>query len=173
MLRSPRCPWRPQVSRFHVLLLMLCAVSCAAVAKAADTREVELKKVRAEFWKYFAAGDATSMATIVTDDFVQFSETATFLDKTTFLTSVKTKKYSKVENPTLDDVVDPRVRFYGTVAIVTYSAPLAAESGSVDAATPRTRVTEVWAKIEGKRWKIANIQITRRPAPAPVAPAAK
>ena len=161
------------MSRFHVLLLMLCAVSCAAAPKAADTREAELKKVRGELWKYWATGDATDMAAIVADDFVLFSETATFVDKTTLLTSVKARKYSKVENPTLDDVVDPRVRFYGTVAIVTYSAPLAAESGSIDAATPRTRVTEVWSKIEGESWKIANIQVTRRPRPAPVAPAAK
>ena len=153
------------MSRFHVLSLMLCAVSCAAAAKATDTGQVELKKVRGEFWKYWATGDATDMATIVTDSFILFSETATFVDKTTLLTSVKARKYSKVENPTLDDVVDPRVRFYGTVAIVTYSAPLEAESGSIDAATPRTRVTEVWAKVEGKGWKIANLQVTR-PAPA-------
>jgi len=159
--------------RFHALLLMLCAVFCAAAAKAADAREVELKKVRVEFWNYWATNDATGMATLVTEDFVMFSETATFVDKTTLLTIVKAGKYSKVENPTLDEVVDPRVRFYGTVAIVIYSAPLAAESGSIDAATPRTRVTEVWAKIEGEGWKIANIQITRRPPPAPVAPGAK
>jgi len=163
-----------QVSRFHVLLLMLCAVFCAAGAKAADPREVELKKVRGEFWKDWATGNATAMATMVTDDFVQFSQTATFVDKTTFLTFLKAGNYSKgkVENPTLDDVVDPRLRFYGTVAIVTYSAPLAAEHGSIDAATPRTRVTEVWAKVKGKGWKMANFQVTR-PLPAPVAPAAK
>ena len=158
-----------QVSRFHVLLLMVCVVFCAAGAKAADPREVELKKVRGEFWKYWATGDATDMATIVTDSFILFSETATFVDKTTLLTSVKARKYSKVENPTLDEVVDPRVRFYGTVAIVIYSAPLAAESGSIDAATPRTRVTEVWAKVEGEGWKMANFQVTR-PVPPPVAP---
>jgi len=160
------------MSRFHVLLLMLCAVFCAAAAKAADPRDAELKKARAEFWKCFATGDATGMATIVTADFVQFSETATFVDKTTFLSDVKTRKYSQVENPVLDDVVDPRVRFYGTVAIVTYSAPLAAESGSIDAATPRTRVTEVWAKVEGEGWRLANFQVTR-PLPKPVGPAAK
>ena len=49
------------------------------------------------------------MATMVTDDFVQFSQTATFVDKTTSLTFLKAGRYSKgkVENPTLDDVVDP------------------------------------------------------------------
>lgn len=161
-----------QMIRCHVLLLMLCAVLCSVAAKAADTRDVELEKVRGEFWKYWAAGDSTRIATVVTDDFVLFSETATFVDKTTLLTSVKTRKYSKVENPTLDHVVDPRVRFYGTVAIVTYSAPLEAESGSVDAAAPRTRVTEVWAKVEHEGWKIVSFQVTR-PRPAPVAPAAK
>jgi ketosteroid isomerase-like protein len=161
-----------QVSRFHVSLLVLCAVFCAAAAKAADPREVELKKVRGELWKYWATGDATSIATIVTDDFVQFSQTATFVDKPTFLARLKAGKYGKVENPTLDDVVDPRIRFYGTVAIVTYSAPLAAEHGSIDAATPRTRVTEVWAKVEGEGWKLANIQVTQ-PPPAPAATAAK
>jgi hypothetical protein len=189
------------MSRFRALTL--CAVSCAAAANAREPREVELKKARAEFWKCFASGDATGLATIVTDDFVQFSETAKFVDKATLLTIVKTRKYSQVENPTLDDVVDPRVRFYGnsrhngrpwrwfifsvrtprppvapygTVAIVTDSAPLAAEHSSIDAATPRTRVTEVWAKVKGKglvaRWMIANMQVTR-PMPAPVASAAK
>jgi ketosteroid isomerase-like protein len=163
-----------QVRRFHVLLLMLCAVFCAAGAKAADPREVELKKLRGEFWNDWAIGDATGMATMLTDDFVQFSQSATFVDKTTFLTFLKSGKYSKgkVENPTLDDVVDPRIRFYGTVAIVTYSAPLAAEHGSIDAATPRTRITEVWAKVEGEGWKMANFQVTR-PRTAPIAPAAK
>lgn len=160
------------MSRFYVLLLMLCVVFCAAAANATDLREAELKTVRAAFWKYFATGDATGMATIVTDDFVQFSETAKFADKATLLNIVKTRKYSQVENPTLDDVVDPRIRFYGTVAIVTYSAPLAAEHGSIDAASPRTRITEVWVKVEDKNWKIANFQVTP-PRPAPVAPAAK
>ena len=162
------------MSRFHVLLLMMCAVFCAAKAGAADPREVELKKVRGEFWKDWATGDATGMANMLTDDFVQFSQTATFVDRTTFLTFLKSGKYSKgkVENPTLDHVVDPRIRFYGTVAIVTYSAPLEAEHGSIDAATPRTRVTEVWAKVEGEGWKIANLQVTR-PRPAPVDPAPK
>ena len=158
--------------RFHVLLLMLCAVFCAAGAAAADRRDVELKKIRADLWKCWAAGDATAIATLVTDDFVQFSQTATFVDKSTFLTYVKTGKYSQVGNPTVDDVVDPRVRFYGTVAIVTYSAPLAAEDGSIDAATPRTRVTEVWAKVKGKGWKMANLQVTG-PRPKPDASAAK
>lgn len=161
-----------QMSRFHVLLLMLCAVFCAAAAKAADPREVELKNVRVEFWKYWDTSDATGMASMLTDDFVQFSNTATFVDKTTFLTFLKAGKYKKVENRILDDVVDPRVRFYGTVAIVTYSAPLAAEPGSIDAAAPRTRVTEVWAKVEGKGWRMANFQVTL-PLPASVAPAAK
>jgi hypothetical protein len=71
---------------------------------------------------------------------------------------LKAGEYSKgkVENPTLDDVVDPRPRFYGTAAVVTYSAPLAAQHGSIGAATPRTRVTEVWAKVKGKSWKMVN-----------------
>lgn len=161
-----------QVSRFQILLLMSCAIFCAAGAKAADRREADLKKVRGELWKYWATGDAKAMATLVTDDFVMFSESATFVDKTTLLTIVKSRKYSEIENPTLDDVVDPRVRFYGTAAIVTYSAPLAAESGSIDASAPRTRVTEVWAQVEGKGWEMANIQVTRR-LPATVATGAK
>ena len=83
------------MSRFHVLSLMLCAVLCAGAAKAADPREVELKKVRFESWKSWAASDATGMAPMVTDDFVQFSQTATFVDKTTFLTSVRQEHIRK------------------------------------------------------------------------------
>jgi ketosteroid isomerase-like protein len=159
--------------QFHVLLLMFCTVLWAATATAADSREVEVKKARVEFWKYWDTRDATGMATMLTDDFVQFTRNARFADKTTFLSGLKAGNYSQTANRNLDDVVDPRVRFYGTVAIVTYSLHLEADAaGSVDAATPRPRITEVWAKVEGKGWKMVNFHASL-PLSAPVAPAAK
>jgi ketosteroid isomerase-like protein len=158
--------------RFHVLLLMFCTVFAGA-ATAADSREVEVKKARLEFWKYWDTRDAAGMATMLADDFVQFTRNARFADKTTFLTDLKAGKYSQTANRNLDDVVDPRVRFYGTVAIVTYSLHLEADAaGSVDAAPPRPRITEVWAKVESKGWKMVNFHASL-PLPAPAAPTAK
>lgn len=85
---------------------MFCFIFGAATARAADSREVGVKKARAEFWKSWDTRDATGMAA----------------------------------NRNLDDVVDSRVRFYGTVAIVTYSLHLEADAaGSIDVAAPRPR----------------------------------
>ena len=150
------------MNRFHISLLMICVALCVGSAKAADSREVELRKARIEFWKYWDTGDAAGLANMLTDDFVQFSAQATFLDKATFLTDLKAGKYSKIENRNLDNVVDPRVRFYESVAIVTYSAPRLATgaTGSIDAATPRTRITEVWAKVKGNSWRVAHFQVS-------------
>ena len=150
------------MSRLHVVALMFCTVLGAVTAVAADSREVELTKARVEFWKCWDTGDAKCMANMVTDDFVQFSAQATFLDKAAFLAELKSGKYSKISNRNLDDVVDPRVRFYGASAIVTYSAPRLASgvTGSLDGATPRTRITEVWAKVDGKGWRVAQFQVT-------------
>ena len=161
MLTSPDT-WRCPTNRFHFLLLIMWSVLFTASAKAADDPEAELRKARIEFWKYWDTRDAAGLATMMTDDFVQFSAQATFLDKATFLADLKAGKYSKIDKRNLDDVVDPRVRFYGSVAIVTYSAPRLATGapGSFDAATPRTRITEVWAKVKGAGWRIANFQVS-------------
>ena len=148
--------------RFCLVLVMFFALLGAATATAADSREVDLRKARIEFWKCWDTGDGTCMANMVTDDFVQFSAQATFLDKATFLADLKAGRYSKMNDRNLDDVVDPRVRFYGTTAIVTYSAPRLATgvTGSMDGATPRTRITEVWAQVAGKGWRMSHFQVS-------------
>lgn len=100
-------------------------------------------------------GDASWIERNTTSDYVAVLAVGGMLPRERMVAERKSGdfKYESI------DVVDQRVRTYGTTAILNETADIKAASNGRDISA-QYYVTQVWVKQDGS-WKLANLQSTR------------
>lgn len=139
------------------LVLLLCALVCAATLLAADPKTADAVKAADKAWATATVkADEAALTKLLADDLQYIHSNAEIDTRATFIANMKNgvRSYQRLDHEGMD------VRLYGNTAVLTATAQVVTATKGTAAPVAHLRFIHVWLYKQG-RWQMVAHQSLR------------